>query len=191
MKTHNSDVPNHNMINTKLFIERNICSMFVVCLVWSDDVFVYCRKWTLSSVRYTKCSVPRYVYKWGQLHAVYSSSGRYVCRLPFPEQYPAPVPPHTRYHCRAHCFMVACDYCNNSGGITSPTSVVIHRRLLGHETEKSTYMPNIVIPAVVNCFSGIPQSQCLKMCRGQLLLHLSKFVIDNCTVFWVSTYVIR
>ena len=49
-------------------------------------------------------------------------------------------------------------------------------------------MPNAAVRAVVNCFGGIPQSQCLKKCRGQFFLRLSKFIIDNHTVFfWACT----
>ena len=83
----------HSVINIKLFIEWSyICSMFVVCLVWSDFACASCPKWTLSSVRYTKWNVPICVYKWDQNHTVCSNDGRFACRLPFPEQYPAPPP---------------------------------------------------------------------------------------------------
>jgi len=127
--------------------------MFVVCLVWSDFACVSYPKWMLSSVRYTKWNIPIYVYKWDQHYTVCSKDGLFACRLPFPEQYPTPLP-HTRYHRQAHCFMDACDYYNHSGDIAMPTSVFIHRKLLGLETYKRTDRPNSVILAVINCFSG-------------------------------------
>jgi hypothetical protein len=107
----------------------------------------------LSSVRYTKWNIRIYVYKLDQHYTVCNKDGRFTCRLPFPEQYPAPLP-HTRYHCQAHCFMVACDYYNYSGDIARPTSAFIHRQLLGLETCKRTDRPNSGIVAVINCFSG-------------------------------------
>lgn len=127
--------------------------MFVVCLVRSDFARASYPKWMLSSMRYTKWNVPICVYKWDQHYTVCSKDRRFACRLPFPEQYPAPLPP-TRYLCQAHCFMVACDYCNHSGYIARPTSAFIHRKLLGLETYKRTDRPNSVILAVINCFCG-------------------------------------
>jgi len=72
-----------------------------------------------------------YLSIWDQHYTVCSKDGRLACRLPFPEQYPAPSP-RTRYHCQAHFFTVAGDYCNRSGDIArpTPTSAFIHRKLL-------------------------------------------------------------